>query len=70
MRPVDTPEELTPEWLTGALAALGATVSAVSFEPVGTGQMSTCYRLDLEYSAGDGPATLVAKLPSADPAGS
>ena len=42
-------------------------MSEVSFEPVGTGQMSGCFRLTLRYSAGDGPATLVAKLPSADP---
>ena len=63
--PVDTPEELTPGWLSGVL---GATVSDVSFTPVGTGQMSGCYRLSLRYSAGDGPATLIAKLPSTDPA--
>ena len=30
--------------------------------------MSGCYRLSLRYSAGDGPATLIAKLPSPDPA--
>ena len=63
--PVDTPEELTPEWLSGVL---GATVSDVSSTPVGTGQMSGCYRLSLRYSAGVGPATLIAKLPSPDPA--
>ena len=62
--PVDTPEELTPAWLTDAL---DASVSEVSFEPVGTGQMSGCFRLQLSYSAGDGPPTLVAKLPSPDP---
>ncbi len=66
-RPVDTPEELTPAWLTGALRASEATVSDVSFVPVGTGQMSGCFRLTLHYSAGDGPAALVAKLPSPDP---
>ena len=64
MRPVDTPEELTPGWLSDAL---DATVSEVSFEAVGTGQMSSCFRLTLDYSAGTGPLTLVAKLPSADP---
>ena len=63
--PVDTPEELTPGWLSGVL---DATVSDVSFTPVGTGQMSGCYRLSLRYSAGEGPATLIAKLPSPDPA--
>ncbi len=64
VRPVDAPEELTPGWLS---EALDATVSEVSFEPVGTGQMSSCFRLSLDYSAGTGPPTLVAKLPSADP---
>jgi Phosphotransferase enzyme family len=63
--PVDTPEALTPAWLSGVL---DATVSDVSFTPVGTGQMSGCYRLSLRYAAGEGPATLIAKLPSPDPA--
>jgi hypothetical protein len=69
VRPVDTPQELTPAWLSDALRAAGndATVSDVTFVPVGTGQMSGCYRLTLRYAAGDGPATLVAKLPSPDP---
>jgi hypothetical protein len=67
--PVDTPDELTPAWLTRALRAAGfdATVGDVAHSAVGTGQMSSCYRLALEYSVGEGPATLVAKLPSPDP---
>ena len=65
---VDTPEQLTPSWLTTALriGGLEVTVSGVSHRPVGTGQMSNCYRLALEYSQGEGPATLIAKLPSDD----
>ena len=65
---VDTPEALTPSWLTAALrvGGLDVTVSDVSYGPVGTGQMSSCYRLMLDYSQGDGPASLVAKLPSTD----
>ena len=67
--PVDTPGELTPAWLTGALRSggLDVTVSGVSHAPVGTGQMSTCYRLALQYATGAGPPSIVAKLPSADP---
>jgi hypothetical protein len=67
--PVDTPGELTPEWLTGALRAAGldGRVGDVAFAPVGTGQMSSCYRLSLEYAAGDVPQSLIAKLPSPDP---
>lgn len=63
--------DLTPGYLTGALASdLGdATVTAVTAEPVGTGQVSDSYRLHLRY---DGPVqlprTLVAKIPAADPA--
>jgi hypothetical protein len=66
--PVDTPDELTPAWLCRALRAggLDATVSDVATSTVGTGQMSSCYRLELRYSSGHGPASLVAKLPSAD----
>jgi len=66
---VDTPEQLTPSWLTAALrvGGLDVTVSDVSFSPVGTGQMSSCYRLTVGYSQGEGPASLVAKLPIADP---
>ena len=67
--PVDTPDELTPAWLTDALRAggLAATVDRVRHAPVGTGQMSGCFRLTLDYARGDGPRHLVAKLPSADP---
>jgi hypothetical protein len=67
--PVDTPDELTPNWLTGALRAggLDVTVTAVSHTAVGTGQMSSCYRLALRYSTGEGPESVIAKLPSPDP---
>jgi hypothetical protein len=68
-----TPEGLTPAWLTEALRGSGAigraSVTDVSFEPCGTGQLGDCFRLALTYDrAEDGaPATLVAKLPSTDP---
>lgn len=67
---VDDPAGLTADWLTGALAADGieGTVSDVVVAPLGTGQMASCFTLDVTYAAGDGPARLVAKLPSADPA--
>ncbi|MFD6857272.1 phosphotransferase [Rhodococcus sp. NPDC060090] len=53
--------ELTPEWLS---AALDAPVHSVRAEPIGTGQVGTCHRLEL---TGDGvPERLVAKLPAAD----
>jgi Phosphotransferase enzyme family len=63
--------DLTAEFLTDALRGhLGtASVAAVETAPVGTGQVSDCYRLHLTY---DGPtvlpSTLIAKVPAADPA--
>ncbi len=62
---------LTAEFLTQALAGhlAGRTVTAVAALPVGTGQVSDTYRLCLTYDGpADMPATLIAKVPSADPA--
>jgi aminoglycoside/choline kinase family phosphotransferase len=67
----DTPEALTPEWLTSALRTGGriqSAVTAVQQETVGTGQMCDCLRLTLTYGVADsGPPTMIAKLPAADP---
>lgn len=67
------PAGLTPAWLTEALAAAGidAVVRDVEVSAVGTGQMAACYRLVIRYARGSGssgPASLIAKLPSTDPA--
>jgi aminoglycoside phosphotransferase (APT) family kinase protein len=62
---------LTPEWLTRALAPElgGAEVTALRGEPIGTGQVAATVRLTVEYSGPVRlPATMVAKVPSADPA--
>lgn len=56
-------EDLTPERLSAALAA---TVRTVKVERIGTGQIALCYRLHL--TGDDVPPSLVAKLPSPDPA--
>ncbi|EJZ04662.1 phosphotransferase enzyme family protein, partial [Mycolicibacterium fortuitum subsp. fortuitum DSM 46621 = ATCC 6841 = JCM 6387] len=61
---LDRPEDLTCDWLTAALGA--GQVSGFSFERIGTGQMSECYRVSLEYAAGPaeqagGPASVVLK---------
>lgn len=62
------PADLTPAWLTEALASAGvdAVVSGVRREAVGTGQMAHNERLFLEYSRNDAglPPTLVGKFPS------
>ncbi|MEW2352236.1 aminoglycoside phosphotransferase family protein [Spirillospora sp. NPDC029432] len=59
---VDGPTGLTPEWLS---EALGAPVTAVAYEKVGSGQIGACYRLRLDGGAGV-PRTLVAKLAAED----
>jgi hypothetical protein len=48
-------------------AGIEATVRAVTSEPIGTGQMGSCYRLAIDYERGKGPARLVVKLPASDP---
>ena len=66
----DSPEELTPEWLSAALATAGFTTPVVgaTTERVGTGQMGTSYRVTLEWAdpeaaaAAGAPATVIAKM--------
>ena len=69
-------EEITPAWLTAALhgkaASSRASVTGYSAEPVaeGKGFMNQVVRLRLHYDDDplDLPRTIIAKLPSADPA--
>lgn len=65
---VEGPDEITAAWLDRVLAGAGfeATVDSVATRPVGTGQMASCVRVEVAYSSGSGPATLVVKLPAAD----
>lgn len=69
---VTTPEALTPEWLTQALAQSldGGRVTGVECEPVGTGQVGDVVRLSLALE--DAPegclSSVIAKLPAADEA--
>jgi hypothetical protein len=59
------PTDLTPAWLT---AVLGRPITGADPEPVGTGQIGTCYRLTLESpTAPGGTERIVAKLPAPDP---
>ncbi|MCU1393943.1 MAG: Phosphotransferase enzyme family protein [Ilumatobacteraceae bacterium] len=67
----DTPDALTPDWLTAALGAsgrlAGAVVVAAELTPVGTGQMCDSVRISLQYDQPtDAPSTVIAKLPAAD----
>jgi len=67
----DTPELITPAWLTDALADRldGGRVASVEAAPVGTGQMCDSLRLALTYDGAPPglPPSMVAKLPAADP---
>jgi len=63
--------DLTAEWLNAALAPRldGSVVTSLQAVPIGTGQVSDSVRLTLSYSRAAGlPATMIAKVPSADPA--
>jgi hypothetical protein len=68
----ETPDALTPEWLTAALTHAGvldgAQVTAVDVRPLGTGQMCDSVRVGLTVDGpSDAPASVIAKLPAADP---
>ncbi|ORM32174.1 phosphotransferase [Williamsia sp. 1135] len=60
---VSSVAELTAEWLSDTL---GKDVETVTVEQIGTGQIGTCFRLDL--TGVNEPARMLAKLPAVDPA--
>lgn len=62
---IETPGDLTAQWLTDTLG--GAQVTNFATERIGTGQMSECYRVALSYDGGTGPASVVLKVAAADP---
>jgi hypothetical protein len=71
---VDTIDELTPEWFTSALREGGTIPSGVAVvdvrsELIGTGQVGLVVRCELDYEGladGEGPPSVVVKLPSAE----
>jgi hypothetical protein len=66
---VETVDGITPDWTTAVLELNGiaAAVRRVTPQVVGTGQMGSCYRLLIDYAAGEGPERLIVKLPATDP---
>ncbi|BDX31813.1 phosphotransferase [Mycobacterium antarcticum] len=63
---LERPSELTTEWLTTAVGA--GEVTGFTFDRIGTGQMSECYRVALTYADGQhGPPSVVLKVAAADP---
>ena len=71
----DSAEELTPAWLSAALATAGfrTPVESADSERVGTGQMGTSYRVRLQWADSDAaaaegaPATVIAKMAAGPP---
>ena len=63
--PVERPDDLTTDWLTDNLGA--GRVETFTVERIGTGQMSECYRVNLAYADGEGPASVVLKVAASDP---
>jgi len=63
---IERPDDLTADWL---IAAIGAgNVNAFTVDRIGTGQMSECYRVSLDYAPGEsGPASVVLKVAASDP---
>ncbi|BBY16167.1 DUF7064 domain-containing protein [Mycolicibacterium litorale] len=64
---IERPADLTAEWLSSVLAA--GTVVDFSFERIGTGQMSECYRVALTYAADAAiadPSSVVLKVAATD----
>ncbi len=71
-RPINA-AALTADWLTDTLRGNGvignAAVRGVEVRDLGTGigLMGEVVRLTLDYEGGDGPRTMIAKFPTADP---
>jgi Ecdysteroid kinase-like family len=64
---IERPDDLTASWLSDKIGA-GA-VSDFAVERIGTGQMSECYRVALNYAdaGSDGPGSVVLKVAATDP---
>lgn len=60
-------EDVTTDWLS---SVLDTNIASYTSKRIGTGQVSTCYRLFLSYNPSTqnpGPATLILKVASTDP---
>lgn len=66
------PDAVQPDWLSQRLRAAAVldqgSVTALRWEPIGTGQVGDSVRFTLTYDRADaGPATIAGKFPAADP---
>lgn len=63
------PAQFDKSWLAERIAPQAGRLNNFEFAPVGTGQVADSFRVKLDWeSPGQGPASLVAKCPAADPA--
>ncbi|MGE2815146.1 phosphotransferase [Mycobacterium heidelbergense] len=66
-RVIERPTDLSASWLAAAVGA--GSVADFAVERIGTGQMSECYRVRLDYADADstGPGSVVLKVAATDP---
>jgi hypothetical protein len=64
---IERPADLTASWLAAAIGC--GPIADFAVERIGTGQMSECYRVRLDYAGADadGPASVVLKVAATDP---
>lgn len=62
------PQEFGSDFIEGIFDAATGSLKSLSHEPVGTGQVCDSYRFHCDWADSEGPATFIAKCPSADPA--
>ncbi len=60
------PDAFTNAWLERALGAPGGALESFSAKPIGTGQMSLSFRVQLNWKNNEGPASVIAKCPASD----
>ncbi len=61
------PDQMTLSWIEKSVSAPAGSLTELTYSPVGTGQMCDSFRLTLTWANHDGPKTVIAKCPSADP---
>ncbi len=60
------PDQMTLGWIEQCLSAPSSSLAAMTFAPIGTGQMCDSFRLSLDWTNYAGPQTIIAKCPSQD----
>ena len=64
---LDHPNQLTKEFISNLFNREELDLDSFDFEPVGSGQVGDCYRINLNWiNEKDSPASLIAKCPAED----